>query len=226
MPGMDEDGDVLGAYAYGGDGCDDGSEYAAQDDADADGDTDYAPQAKRPRRTSQRRAAAGKAMMNVGGGGAAAFMTPAATVSARSTRSAATTSAAAAAAMAKAMAGSPAPSSGGSAARDPNHNARMAKLNREKKKAYVAELEARIEDMEQQADGARAREAALQQKLAAAHRQIAQLQAALRAAPQLANVLNSIANSASGVVFCDPDQAAKPDSATVVPIQLNLLVQR
>jgi len=117
--------------------------------------------------------------------------------------------------------------------KDPNHNAIMAKLNREKKKAYMAELEANVADLQAQVQHRTLREEEIKAQLQAAHTQITQLQAALRAAPQLAAVFESLSGClgggiTSGSLTLNSPQQALPQahSNVVVPIQLNLLISK
>lgn len=118
---------------------------------------------------------------------------------------------------------SPASSHGG---RDPNHNARMARLNREKKKRYVMDLEKTVEDLRASLQAAQEREARSQRALAAAHTQVAQLQAALQAAPQLAALLKNMADTPGLVFSSAPGVSSDATQPVVVPIQINLAVTR
>lgn len=107
--------------------------------------------------------------------------------------------------------------------KDPSHNAKMAKLNRERKKAYVSGLEDRVAQLEDDAERAAQREVKLTSALAAARKEIAQLQQSLQRAPALAQVLRALGN-VEGLSFASAaaaDKAQHRDSA-VVPIQLNL----
>ena len=107
--------------------------------------------------------------------------------------------------------------------KDPSHNAKMAKLNRERKKAYVAGLEDRVAQLEDDTERAAQREAKLTSALAAARKEIAQLQQSLQRAPALAQVLRALGN-VEGLSFASAAAAdkAQHSNSAVVPIQLNL----
>ena len=107
--------------------------------------------------------------------------------------------------------------------KDPNHNARMAKLNRERKKAYVHNLEEKLAGLEKQASLAKSREEKLVAELSTAQTQIQQLQAALKSAPQLAAVFQALGQTT--VTFNTPQEANSLSRKNlVVPFQVNLVL--
>jgi len=111
----------------------------------------------------------------------------------------------------------------GANSRDPNHNARMAKLNREKKKAYIAELESKVTDLEEDLGERDQRLAHLEEQLAAERQQVQQLRLALQSAPQLAALLQTIQGSHT-LNLGEPTSKRSKTAAAVLPIQINLHV--
>eukprot|EP00045_Choanoeca_perplexa_P005905 m.49568 g.49568 ORF g.49568 m.49568 type:complete len:244 (-) comp13356_c1_seq4:567-1298(-) len=103
------------------------------------------------------------------------------------------------------------------AGKEPNRNAVMAKLNREKKKAYVNSLEDRIANLEQ--DKAAALKQVAEQKIAwdRAQAEIVRLQTAVKASPAIAQVLRALGND-KALSF---GQGQPTDT---IPVQLNLSV--
>lgn len=84
---------------------------------------------------------------------------------------------------------------------EPNRNARMAKENRERKKAYVNDLEQQLADMQQQRDAAIAAKRDVEADLAAARQEVAALRASLRGAPAIAEVLRALGSSSNYLSF-------------------------
>jgi uncharacterized coiled-coil protein SlyX len=103
----------------------------------------------------------------------------------------------------------------GMSSKDPKRNAVMAKLNREKKKAYVNDLEERIAQLE--SDKAAALKQVAQQTVAVSRAQaeIARLQAAVKSSPAIAEVLRALGN-------CNALSFGQGQPADTIPVQLNL----
>lgn len=75
---------------------------------------------------------------------------------------------------------------------EPNRNARMAKENRERKKAYVNDLEQQLAATKREKDEVASEKADLEAELAEAHAEIAQLRRSLATAPAIAQVLEAL----------------------------------
>eukprot|EP00730_Choanoeca_flexa_P017234 TRINITY_DN8272_c0_g1_i2.p1 TRINITY_DN8272_c0_g1~~TRINITY_DN8272_c0_g1_i2.p1 ORF type:complete len:269 (+),score=72.30 TRINITY_DN8272_c0_g1_i2:215-1021(+) len=103
-------------------------------------------------------------------------------------------------------------------AKEPNRNAIMAKLNREKKKQYVASLEEKIAALEHENTSHLQTIASQQAAFKQAQAEITRLRAAVKAAPAIASVLKTL-NGDNAVRFGSPQA-----NETTIPLQLNLSV--
>lgn len=90
---------------------------------------------------------------------------------------------------------------------EPNRNARMAKENRERKKAYVTDLEQQLAATQQEKADVVAEKTDLQAELAEARAEIAQLRQSLAAAPAIAQVMKALGAASSHLSFDGPPPA-------------------
>lgn len=107
---------------------------------------------------------------------------------------------------------------------NPGRNAEIARLNRERKKAYVSELESTIKTLEQEVLSLKAHNVKLTQTLASANKNISYLRDCLQHETKLGQLLAALSPVTSGA--SPSDDASASEASSVIPITINVHIKK
>lgn len=103
---------------------------------------------------------------------------------------------------------------------NPGRNAEIARQNRERKKAYVSEMETTIKSLEQEVLSLKAQNAKLTQTLASTNKNVAYLRDCLQHETKLGMLLSALSPTIGGAT---PDAG---EASSVIPITINVHIKK